>query len=135
MEIYKKVNRKYIPIGLYDQEQQYFPIGAHLVIVSPGCTSTRYNISLDEAVVLAAVQNVRTALVDALREAVVMQPSKRELNALEQRGREAYIDIAGLPVMLAFEGLSMNEIADKALDVLMEELKSCSVSCGRILDF
>ena len=55
MEIFKKVNRRYTPVGLYDNEQQYLPIGAHLVIVSPSCTSTRYNISLDEAVVLAAV--------------------------------------------------------------------------------
>lgn len=129
MEIYKKVNRRYIPVGLYEQEQQYLPIGNHLVIVSPSCTSTRYNISLDEAVVLAAVQNVRKALVDALNNAVVMQPSKRSLNALEQRGRDAYIDVAGLPVMLAFEGLSMGAVVDKALEVLKKELKERDVSC------
>jgi hypothetical protein len=127
--IYRKVNHRYIPIGVYEPEQQYKPIGAHLVIVSPGCTSTRYNISLDEAVVLAAVQNVRKALVDALTKAVVMQPSKRELNALEYRGQEAYIAVAGLPVMLAFEGLSMSDLVDKALEVLKRELLEKSVSC------
>jgi hypothetical protein len=127
--IYRKVNRRYIPIGLYDSEQQYLPNGAHLVIVKDGCTSTRYNINVSEAVVLAAVQNVRTALVDALAKAVVMQPSKRELNALEQKGRDAYIDIAGLPVMLAFEGLSMSDLVDKALEVLKRELLEKSVSC------
>jgi len=132
--IYKKVNRRYIPIGLYDQEQQYLPMGNHLVIVSPGCTSTRYNIQVDEAVVLAAVQNVRKALVDTLYNAVVMQPSKRELNVLEQRGRDAYIDIAGLPVMLAFDGVSMSDVVDKVLEVLKEELKERSVSCGKIED-
>jgi hypothetical protein len=106
-----------------------------LVVVKDGCTSTRYNISVDDAVVLAAVQNVRTALVDALTKAVVMLPSKRELNALEQRGRDAYIDIAGLPVMLAFEGVSTSDMVDKALEVLKKELKECSVGCGKIENF
>lgn len=143
--IYKKVNRRYIPIGLYDNEQQYKPIGAHLVIVSPNCTSTRYNISLDEAVVLAAVQNVRKALVDALVSATVMQPKEREYTDLEKQGLAAYVAIAGLPRGLAFEGLSMSEVVDKALEVLKKELKERSLSCeaqdlkglacGKIEDF
>ena len=127
--IYRKVNRRYIPVGLYDSERMYLPNGTHLVVVKDGCTSTRYNISVDEAVVLAAVQNVRKSLIDALAKAVVMQPSKRELNALEQKGRDAYIDIAGLPVMIAFEGVSTSDIVDKVLEVLKEELKEKSNSC------
>lgn len=131
--IYKKVNRKYIPVGLYDNEQQYLPIGAHLVIVSPGCTSTRCNISVDEAVVLAAVQNVRKALVDALDKATVMQPKEREYTDLEKQGLAAYVAIAGLPIGLVFEGLRMGDIVDKALEVLKKELSD--KSCGKIENF
>jgi hypothetical protein len=135
MEIYKKVNRKYIPIGLYDQEQQYLPIGNHLVVVSPGCTSTRYNIQVDEAVVLAAVQNVRKALVDTLVAATELQPDRRRLTSLEEQAWDAYVGIAGTPKGLQFEGLSMSDIVDKALEVLKKELKERSLSCGKIEDF
>ena len=132
MEIYKKVNRRYIPIGMYEPEQQYKPIGAHLVIVSPGCTSTRYNIQVDEAVVLAAVQNVRKALVDALDKATELQPDRRRLTPLEEQAWAEYVKIAGTPKGLRFEGLSMSDIVDKALEVLKKELKERSISCGKI---
>ena len=134
MEIYKKVNRRYTPVGLYDNEQQYKPIGAHLVIVSPNCTSTRYNISLDEAVVLAAVQNVRKALVDALVAATELQPVDREMTELEKQAWEAYKGITGSPKGLMFEGVSMSEVVDKAMTVLQKELKERSISCGKIQD-
>ena len=117
MEIYKKVNRRYTPVGLYDNEQQYLPIGAHLVIVNPSCTSTRYNISLDEAVVLAAVQNVCKALVDALVAATELQPDRRRLTPLEEQAWAEYVKIAGTPKGLQFEGLSMSDVVDKALEV------------------
>ena len=135
MEIFKKVNRKYIPIGLYDQEQQYLPIGNHLVIVSPRCTSTRYNIQVDEAVVLAAVQNVRKALVDALVKATELQPDRRRLTPLEEQAWDAYVGIAGTPKGLQFEGLNMSDIVGKALEVLKKELLERSVSCGKIENF
>lgn len=135
MEIFKKVNRKYIPIGLYDQEQQYLPIGNHLVIVSPSCTSTRYNIQVDEAVILAAVQNVRTALVDALVAATELQPVDREMTTLEKQAWAEYVKIAGTPKGLMFEGLSTSDIVDKALGVLKKELLEKSVSCGKIENF
>jgi len=130
--IYKKVNRRYIPVGLYDQEQQYKPIGNHLVIVSPGCTSTRYNIQVDEAVVLAAVQNVRKALVDALDKSTELQPNDREMTSLEKQAWEAYKGIAGSPKGLMFEGVSMSDVVEKAMDVLQKELKEKSTSCGKI---
>lgn len=131
--IYKKVNRRYIPIGLYEQEQQYLPIGAHLVIVSPGCTSTRYNIQVDEAVVLAAVQNVRKTLVDALDKATELQPVDREMTPLEKQAWAEYVRMAGIPRGLQFEGVSMSDIVDKALEVLKEELSD--KSCGKIENF
>lgn len=131
--IYKKVNRRYIPIGLYEPEQQYLPIGNHLVTVSPCCTSTRYNIAISEAVVLAAVQNVRTALVDALVKATELQPVDREMTVLEKQAWAEYVRIAGTPKGLQFEGLSMSDIVDKALEVLKKELKG--LTCGTIEDF
>jgi hypothetical protein len=120
--IYRKVNRRYVPIGLYEKEQQYLPNGAHLVIVKDGCTSTRYNISVVDAVVLAAVENVRTALVDALRAATELQPVQREYTPLEKRAWDAYKGIAGSPVGLQFEGVSVYNVVDKALEVLKKEL-------------
>lgn len=132
MEIYKKVNRRYIPVGMYEPEQQYKPIGAHLVVVSPSCTSTTYNIQVDEAVVLAAVQNVRKAIVDALVAATELQPVDREMTPLEKQAWAEYVRIAGTPKGLMFEGLSVSDIVDKALEVLKKELKERSVSYGKI---
>jgi len=130
--IYKKINRRYVPIGLYDQEQHYLPNGAHLVIVSDGYTSTRYNISVDDAVVLAAVENLRKAIVEVLYEATELQPKKRAYTQKELQGIAAYTKVAGSPVGLQFEGLSMSEIVQKAMDVLRKELKERGVSCGKI---
>ena len=135
MQIYKKVNRRYIPVGLYEPEQQYLPIGNHLVIVSPGCTSTRYNINVSDAVVLAAVQNVRKALVDALVKATELQPVDREMTSLEKQAWTEYVRIAGTPNGLMFEGLSMSDVVDKTLEVLKKELLERSVSCGKIENF
>jgi hypothetical protein len=122
--IYKKVNCRYIPIGLYNQEQQYLPNGAHLVIVSNCCTSTRYNIQVEDAVVLAAVNNVRKALIDALVSATELQPNDREMTELEKQAWEAYKGIAGSPKGLMFEGLSMSDVVDKAMEVLQKELRN-----------
>jgi len=87
---------------------------------------------VDDAVVLAAVNNVRKALIDALESATELQPNDREMTSLEKEAWEAYKSIAGSPKGLMFEGLSMGEIVDKAVDVLQKELKERSISCGTI---
>lgn len=85
--------------------------------------------------VLAAVQNARKALVDALDKATEIQPVDREMTQLEKQAWAEYVKIAGTPKGLMFEGLSTSDIVDKALEVLKKELLEKSVSCGKIEDF
>jgi len=57
--IYKKVGRRYVEIGTYDNEQLHYPHGAHLVWSRPGGVLTRYTIKPADAALLAAMELIR----------------------------------------------------------------------------
>lgn len=52
---YEKVGRRYVPVSEYDSDFTYaLPKGAHLLMVYPGGSSTRYNIDPNYAAMIAA---------------------------------------------------------------------------------
>lgn len=63
---------KYVPAGV--RRYDVLPPGAHLVIVTPGCTSTRYNVHPDLVGFLAAANTARAAMLDAMRAADTPEP-------------------------------------------------------------
>lgn len=125
--IYKKVGRRYREIGVCDLEASYYPHGAHLVICEPGSQLTYYNIEPQDAAVLAAAQKLRAAMVTAMREAStprLTRVDRRPLTAKERKGWEAYKAVAGEPNMLYLEGVSMHDVVEAAIGVVVREAKS-----------
>jgi hypothetical protein len=53
--LYKKVGRKYVPVQQYDSEAtDSLPYGSHLIVVRPGCKTTRLNVDTAFAPAIAA---------------------------------------------------------------------------------
>jgi len=120
--IYKKVGRRYIEVGQFDNEAMYYPTGAHLIVSRPGSTLTKYNIDPAHAAVEAALVRVRDAMAKAMHKATELTPSKRPYSKKELAGIAAYTAIAGNPVGLRFEGASMADVIDAAIKVLAQEV-------------
>lgn len=121
--IYKKVGRRYVEVGCYDNEATHYPHGAHLVISRPGSTLTRYNVEPAHAAVESALERVREALTKAMHKATELAPSKRPYSKKELAGIAAYTEIAGNPISLRFEGASMSDVIDAAIKILATEAK------------
>jgi len=121
--IYKKKGRRYIEIGVYENEYFHYPIGSHLVVSEQGSTLTKFNIQPDYAPVLAALETYREAIQTAMHKATELKVTKREYTKQEQKGIDAYIKEAGLPITLAFEGVSMNDIVQAGIDVILSKVK------------
>ena len=121
-KIYKKVGRRYVEIGNFDDEYLHFPHGAHLVVSRKGGTLTRYNVEPAHAAVDAALQYVHDAMLAAMHEATFLQPDKRGCTKKERDGLAAYLAIAGKPQGLRFEGASLHCVIDAAIKVLRAEV-------------
>ena len=120
--IFKKVGRRYVEIGVYDNEAMYYPHGAHLVISGNGSTLTKYNVDPAHAAVDVALQSVRDAMVKAMHKATEMTPAKRAYTKQEMAGIKAYTDIAGNPIGLRFEGASMHDVVEAGIKLLKAEV-------------
>ena len=127
-KIYKKQGRRYIEIGTYENEYFYYPHGAHLVVAESGSTLTRYNINPDDAAVLAALETYREAVQKAMNKATELKVRKREYTEAEKRGIAAYIKEAGMPIGLAFEGVSMSDVVQAGIDVLLCKINEANVT-------
>lgn len=122
--IYKKRGRQYVEIGRHDPEAtDYLPGGSHLVIVGYGTKTTVYNVPPDDAAIEAALHRVRIAMTEAMHEATKLKPEKRRYTETEIRAIEAYRAIAGDPIALRYEGVSMADVIDSAIKVLRDEVK------------
>ena len=123
MKIYKKQGRKYVEIGTYESEYIYYPHGAHLVWSRPGVTTTRYKIEPADAAVMAALERLRDVLTKELTDAMKMQPESREYTKLEKKAIKAIRDVLGDGLnSIRFEGLSVFDIVNKAIQRLKQEL-------------
>ena len=116
--IYKKVGRRYVEVGEFDDEFSHYPHGSHLVICKPGSTLTRYNIDPAHAAVDAALERVRDALAEAMREATYLTPEKRPYTKKELAGMAAYTAIVGKTQGMRFTGVCMHGVIDEAIKII-----------------
>ena len=83
--IYKKVGRRYVEIGEYDQEMiDYVPNGTTMIVKRPGMTSRRYNVEPDILPLLAAGLYCEDEISSAIHRASELRPANRSIT-LEQR--------------------------------------------------
>lgn len=117
--IYKKVGRRYVEIGAYDCEERHYPHGAHLVWSRNGGVLTRYNIDPADAAILSAAQRMSEAMMEAMRKADRWQPEAK-LTGKDLKAWEAYKAIAGEQSSLRLKGVSMHDVVQAGIDVLIE---------------
>lgn len=85
---YEKVGRRYKPVYEYDQTlMDAMPKGAHLVCVYPGGKSTRYNVDISYAPMIAAGRVAEDAICSAIHKASEAKPKS---NPITERQRKAW---------------------------------------------
>ena len=117
--IYKKVGRKYLQIGVYDDEVFYLPKGAHLTIIDDGWRSTRYSIEQKDAEYLASIYKFRNMLTSLIVEESKPRPSYKHTPE-QQEAWEKYLTTLGKDVLHYYHYPSIQECVDKALDKMKE---------------
>ena len=120
--IYKKVGRRYVEIGTYDNEQLHYPHGAHLVWSRPGGVLTHYSIEPADAALLAAMERAREAMLDAIHKANVWKP-RGELTARQKKAWADYVKVAGEDRPIHLEGPALHDVIDAALKAAREAVK------------
>ncbi|MEY2854624.1 MAG: hypothetical protein RL030_1756 [Pseudomonadota bacterium] len=96
--LYEKRGRRYVPVGQYDPAvMDGLPLGAHLICVTPGITSTRYHVEPDQASLLAALAQHREAISDGLRRISLptVVPPERD-NKTRMRHEAAWLAYKGI---------------------------------------
>jgi hypothetical protein len=89
---YEKVGRRYKPVYEYDQTlMDALPKGAHLVMVYPGGQSTRYNVNIEYAPLIAAGRVAEDAVCNAITKAQELRPQKQPIT---ERQRELWRELA-----------------------------------------
>lgn len=119
--IYRKVGRKYVPVGYNDPS--YFNIvnnGSHLVTVSPGGRHIRYNVEPAAAPLLAALSRAETAMVRVLLDATSAKLRVNRLSETEVLASQAYTAIAGSDMHPTFDGPSIQSAVDAFKAALIE---------------
>jgi hypothetical protein len=77
---YEKIGRKYVPVSEHDLDLSLaLPTGSHLITVSPGSTSTRYNVDPAYAPLIAAGIIAEEALSKIIMKATDVRPSSGPL--------------------------------------------------------
>jgi hypothetical protein len=123
--IFKKVGRRYREIGEYDDESQYLPLGATLVVKGKGGESRRFHVEPDFASVEVALKACSDAMVAAMQAAATFKPAReRLLTPRERKAWEAYREIVGPETSsLYLVSESAHGIVDAAIAVAREHLK------------
>ena len=120
--IFKKVGRRYVEIGVFDNEQLYFPHGASLVWARPGGHLTMYSIEPADAALLAAAERMKEAMLEAMLKADKWEPDE-VLKGKRKKAWEAYKAIAGDESTLRLKGASMHDVIQAGIDVLLKAKK------------
>lgn len=100
--LYEKVGRRYRPVSSYDPRvMDGMPAGAHLMLVTPGVRSVRYDVNPAYASVLAAAHIMREPMIDALRAASELRPATQKVTLKQQAAWDAFVKAMGEGVHMA----------------------------------
>jgi hypothetical protein len=83
---YEKVGRRYKPVAEYDNQYlDSFPKGCHLVMVTPGISSRRFNIDPAFAPMIAAGHYAEDVISKAVVKASEMRPHNKPITEKQRR--------------------------------------------------
>ncbi len=116
--LYKKVGRRYKPVAEHDEWDSY-PVGAHLVVCSPGSTMRRFNIDPDRAGLLAAAEPLRDQIRTLVMDLHKMRPTRRPVT-MEQAAAWRLFNKAMGNDAYCVEYASVGEIADAVVDLILK---------------
>lgn len=118
---YKKVGRRYIPVGEYDSElMDSIPKGNHIVMCYPGGQSIRYNIDPALAPMIAAGRYAEEKMLDTIRMASEARPKRKALTD-EQRQAWKVMKEAFGDDMFSITYPSNIDIVQAGIKAMMEE--------------
>ena len=123
---YEKVGRRYMPVAEYDSDLTYaLPKGAHIVMVYPGGSSTRYNVEPNYATMIAAGRVAEDVISRAIVSASEMRPHKPPLTEKQKKAWENltkafetdryYVEIPSAREIAEAGVKAMQEEADKLM--------------------
>jgi len=121
--IYKKVGRRYVEIGEYDNERHdYYPVGVTLTVKKKGSTLNRYNIDPALAPMIAAGYYAEDAITNVIMEASKLRcPEKQrpltpgQLKAWKKLSKEFGVE------NYALEWPSYREAAEAGVKAMQDE--------------
>lgn len=115
--LYEKRGRRYYPVA-EERRWDAFTKGAHLVVCTPGFQTTRHNIDLDHAGLLAAAEPLREQITKLVMEKLSMRPSKRPVTQQQLEAWEAFRSAMGNDGYIV-EYLSAAELADAVVELIV----------------
>ena len=91
--IYKKVGRRYVEIGEYDQEMiDYVPNGTTMIVKRPGMTSRRYNVDPDILPLLAAAVYCEDQVSNAIYRAGELRPAGQKITPEQRAAFDRFLE-------------------------------------------
>lgn len=103
----------YVPVADYEAMDS-FPIGHTLVSVSSGCTRREFRIDPAMADVRAAFVTCRAAMLDAMRNASALQPSRKPITKRQRDAWHALSEAFGSE-LYQLNGASASDIVEAGL--------------------
>jgi hypothetical protein len=122
---YEKVGRKYVPVSEYDSDLSYaLPKGAHLILMYPGGSSTRYNVDPNYAAMIAAGRLAEDTISKRVMEASeIRRQSRGDTTPLTPSQKAAWENLVKEfgDSAKQLEWPSAREIAEAAVKAMQEE--------------
>lgn len=121
--IFRKVGRKYVPVGEYDPAfMDHWPYGINMVVVRDGHTMYRYQVDPNTAGLLGAGLMCKDAIAKAIHQAAEMRPNPAPVS---ERARELWEELreelgAGAYFL---EYPAVSEIANAAIRELHDQFE------------
>lgn len=122
--LYVKKGRKYVPVREHSSEvYDSFSFGQYVVNATIGSLRVRRVDTPASAEVLVAVEQMREAMLDAMREANTSRlDSSTPLTPKQQAAADALHKSLGTQ-MVTYRGASMDDVVDAGVKVLLQGLK------------
>lgn len=127
---YRKVGRRYQPLGVYDLSDSY-PQGCHLVVVDNDCRYTRFDIKPDiaavEAIKKLCAAEITQIIADATAANVANDNARRKTDKQYQakceRAWRAYHDIMGDDSPVWLSRGTCADMAEKIVEKLIDKAR------------
>jgi len=122
--LYEKVGRRYKPVREHDTViWESLPAGYSLIFTKPGGRSYMYNVLPDRASAVAAMHEVREAMLEAAHKVAEFKPKTTKLSKKHQEAYQKYQESIPESERCALWAGSLQDGLDAAIKVLEERMK------------